>query len=520
MTFRVPHSNMVNFLQRTPLGVILNRFSNDINNVDRNFSTVYIEITYYVFGLFGATGILLFGIRSYLVLIPLALYMIVASWVSNVYMKARREVSRLTLTWKSPVAGLPTSCIAGGPLIRSLYLQDYFSKMMEKRIEENTKNKILMEGVPYWFEWRVDLCKYLVLQLPLYLVMGYNLYNYKTEDSAALVNFLFSVKDFAPDFTRLLRLRQTTEINALSFERCFAYEDLKTEKGYKDLDSAKEKINPENRKKAVRCEVITPANRQAALKCIEDHFKVDMFPQGTVEFRDVSAWYPTSQRRNINRLNIVVPSGQKVGIVGRSGAGKSTFVKLLWRAMEPRVGSILVDGVDINTLDLKAFREQLNIILQKPSIFKGTLASNISSKKLSESQLENISSKMLDLGFPASKLTDGRLEYGVNLSGNNLSLSEKQVICLIQSVLKESKIVIMDEATAYVDPAMEEKFNSMIWSTFKNSTMFVIAHRIKSVMNCDRILVFEKGEVIEDGSPSDLLSDQKTIFYDMWKKGQ
>ena len=528
MVFKVLHSSVVNFLQRTPLGVILNRFSNDINNVDTGFSLVYINITYYFFGLIAAAVILLFGITSVMVLIPLILYLVTASYLSNVYMKARREVSRLSLSSKSPVVGLPTSCIEGAPLIRSLHLEDYFADLMSERIEENSKNLVLETGLGFWFDYRAMLAQYFVLQLPLYIIMGYNVYNFKTDDSAALVNFLFSVLDFAPSYLFLLKQRQTIEINALSFERCFAYEDLDIEPGYSLEASQKESNHTINNKKdkeeknrsRLIYEVLNPGNRKEALKRIKEHSKHDLFHKGAVEFKNVSAWYPTSETRSINQMNLVIPGGQKVGIVGRSGGGKSTFLKLLWRAMEPRIGTITIDGQCIQEQGLKEYREQLNIILQKPNIFKGTLASNISSKELSDEERDQISSKMMDLGFPASKLADGRLGYEIDYSGNNLSLSEKQVICLVQSLMKKSRIVVMDEATAFVDPAMEEKFNQMIWSTFQDSTMFVIAHRIKSVLGCDWILVFEKGSVIEDGVPEELLKDEKSVFYEMWKKGQ
>ena len=509
MVFRVLHSSVIQFLQRTPLGVILNRFSNDINNVDNNFAEVYNNITYYSLGLVAATGIMLAGITSVVIMIPVLLYVLICFWLSTIYMNANREVSRLALTSKSPVIGLPTTSISGGPCIRSLGLQGYFEKMMAKRIENNTKNSLLLNGLPSWLNFRVDIVKIFCLQIPLYLFMGWTLYRHQDKNTPKLVNFLFSVFSFAPNFINLLYERQSIEIDALSFERCFAYEDLKMEGGYKKVDQTSKIFEDLNNKGLGR-----------AKQYIQEHKRAKLFEKGAVTFQNVSAWYPASEKRNINQLNFKVPAGQKVGIVGRSGAGKSTFTKLLWRAMEPQEGTILVDGIKINDLDLKEFRKQLNIILQKPKIFEGTLASNISSKRLTAAEINRISMEMRELGFPSGKLSDGQLDYKVNLSGNNLSLSEKQVICLMQSLQRKSKIVIMDEATVYVDPAMEDKFNKMIWSTFKDSTMFVIAHRIKSVMGCDRIFVFDQGEIVEDGSPTELLKKPDSIFYDMWSKGK
>ena len=509
MTFRVLHSSVVNFLQRTPMGIILNRFSNDINNIDNNFTPVYLDFTRFIFNLISAVVSLIYGITSVTVLIPLFIFMTVSSMVNARYLNGQREISRLSLSSKSPVIGLQSSSISGGPLIRCLNLQNYFQKLIVERIHDNSKNLIMNSGLPFWFDYRILVSRIFTLEIPLYIIMGLHIYYHQSKNDSALVNFLFSLITFAPTFAQLLKQRQNMEINALSFERCFTYEDLPPEEGYCKLPKQAEIFERINYKKIKK-----------GKRYIQNYQKKDLFKAGEIEFKNVSAWYPTSDKKNISDLNFVVKAGQKVGIVGRSGAGKSTFTKLLWRALEPQIGTITVDGIKIRDLDLKEFREQLNIILQKPNIFEGTLASNISSKKLTDSEIKRITNEMKDLGFPLSKLSDGRLEQKVNISGNNLSLSEQQVICLMQSLQKKSKIVIMDEATAYVDPAMEEKFNSKIMETFKDSTMFVIAHRIKSVMTCDRIMVFEQGNIIEDGSPAELLADQNTIFYDMWSKGQ
>ena len=509
MVFRVLHSSVVNFLQRTPLGVILNRFSTDLNNIDNNFSEVYIQITYLIFGVIGTSSVILFGVTSFWILVPLVLYIVITFWISYLYLLAKRETSRLVLTSQSPVIGLANSSTRGGPLIRSLHLEGYFNQMMSHRIEENTKNLILNVALESWFDFRVELLQALVVKIPLYLLLALKIYLVEMNDPAAIINFLFSVVDFAPMYISLLKLRQNLEINSISFERCFSYEDILHEAGYRKLGLKKNIF-----------ENLREENLEIAQNYIQEVQTVRLFDMGAIRFKKVSAWYPTSNRRNIDRLTFEVPAGQKVGVVGRSGAGKSTFTKLLWRAMEPQVGEIQVDGVKITDLDLREYREQLNVILQKPSIFEGTIASNISSKELPLDDLRQISREMKDLGFPASKLEDGKLGYKVNISGNNLSLSEKQVICLMQSLQRRSRVVIMDEATAYVDPAMEDKFNGLIWRTFKDSTMFVIAHRIKSVLKCDRIFVFEQGKIVEDGPPDALLEDKNSLFYEMWSKGQ
>ena len=506
MVFRVLHSSTTNFLQRTPVGVIINRFSSDINNVDNNFSGVYLDLTFFIFGLLSSVVGLLYGIDQFVVMIPLFVFMAVATWINGCFLKAQREVTRLTLISKSPVIGLQSSSVAGGPQIRCQRLQGKINQLVLEKVEDNSKNFLLYKGLPYWFDYRMLLCQTFLLEIPLYVIMGVNTYYNPPHDgsASALVNFLLTVIAFAPDFTSLLKQTQNLEINAMSFERCFSYEGLAVEEGYRNLN--------------IDFESIKKSKIRSLRKRLEDRVKKDLFSAGEIRFDNVSAWYPTSERKNIDGLSLTIKAGEKVGVVGRSGAGKSTFMKLIWRVMEPQEGEILVDGFKIREVDLKEYREQLNVVLQKPNIFSGTIASNISPNPLTVAEIQRIRQEMIDLGFPQSKLSDGALGLEIDPSSNDLSSSQKQVICLMQALQRQSQIVLMDEATAFLDPRMEQRFNQKIFEAFEGSTMIIIAHKLQSVMACDRILVFEDGKIAEDGAPSELLQRTEGLFYKMWSK--
>ena len=509
MVFRVLHSSVTNFLQRTPVGVIINRFSNDINNIDNKFSPIYLDLIFFVFSLLSSTVSLLYGIEKFVVMIPLFVFMAVSTWINHCFLKAQREVTRLTLISKSPVIGLQSSSVAGGPQIRCQKLQDTLNQLVLEKVEDNSKNFLMFKGLPMWFDYRLLLCQTFLLEIPLYAIMGVNTYYNPPQDNSvsALVNFLLTVISFAPDFASLLKQIQNVEINAMSFERCFSYEDLPAEQGYKYL-----------KKDSQLFESIKKSKIRKLKKKLDSHERKDLFLGGEVQLKNVSAWYPSSERKNIDNMTLTIKPGQKVGVVGRSGAGKSTFMKLIWRAMEPRQGKILVDGVKISGLDLKEYREQLNVVLQKPKIFAGTIASNISPNPLTVAELQRISQEMIELGFPESKLSDGVLSYQIDPSSNDLSSSQKQVICLMQALQKKSKLVLMDEATAYLDTRMEQRFNKKIFEAFKDSTMIIIAHKLQSVIACDRILVFEDGKIVEDGSPNKLLKKMDGPFYRIWTK--
>ena len=160
------------------------------------------------------------------------------------------------------------------------------------------------------------------------------------------------------------------------------------------------------------------------------------------------------------------------------------------------------------------------VILQKPSLFEGTLLSNITPNRISLTQVRDIRTDLVDLEFDRKKLAEESLGFRVEPEGKNLSQSEKQTIGMMQSLQKKSKIVILDEATAYVDVKIQGKINNKLYESFKDSTMFVIAHRLENVINLDRILVFDQGRVVEDGSPSELLSISNGVFREIWLKEQ
>ena len=507
MIFSILHAKVTEFLQRIPQGSIINRFSNDIHKIDKEFTSVYDGFINLFLSFLLNLVILVFGLPSKLVLIPFGIFLLLSIWLRRRYMMANREVSRMALISKSPVVGLATSSIAGGPILRSLNREEYIKKNLNERVDNNSKNFVLKFGLAGWFNDMMLINSCLFLYLPILVSIAYTSYTSKTLEAVKVANFFKQSIQVSDGFIDALNLVNVMALTALSFERCFDYEEIASENGYFNIEKTKELFYTLNK-----------GTLRKGRELISAYQKQELFHRGEIVFKGVTARYPTSTRPVIDNINLTIKDGQKVGIVGRSGAGKSTFTKLLWRALEPSEGTIEVDGINISKLDVKQYREQLNIILQKPNIFEGTLASNISSRPIDDEKISKINEDLEDMGFPKSKLMDGKLQFAVQPSGNNLSLSEKQIVCLMQSLLKPTKIGILDEATAYVDVTLERKFQKKIEEVFADCTMFVIAHRISNVMDCDRILVFDKGRVVEDGHPRELIKNKETQFYDMWSK--
>ena len=195
-------------------------------------------------------------------------------------------------------------------------------------------------------------------------------------------------------------------------------------------------------------------------------------------------------------------------MVGRTGSGKSTLVKLLWRYLHPEKGQILIDGVDINSFDLKDLRRGLNIISQDINLFKSTLLRNIDlvgNSILDEAQKEKTKKILERLGFNNQQYLQNGLEMLIESDGSNLSFGEKQIICLARSLMHSSKLILFDEATAKIDIKTEERFQEVVNEEYKDSTMFIVAHRIQTVKDCDEIIVMDAGEIIERGSYQNLI---------------
>ena len=216
-------------------------------------------------------------------------------------------------------------------------------------------------------------------------------------------------------------------------------------------------------------------------------------------------------------LNIEINPGEKIGIVGRTGAGKSTLTLALLRMIESVEGSIFIDDVDINKIGLHDLRHKLTIIPQDPVIFSGTIRMNLDPfGTYSDSDLW----KALELAHLKEfiKESDKQLEFECTEGGDNLSVGQRQLICLARSLLRKTKVLILDEATANIDHNTDELIQQTIRTQFADCTVLTIAHRLNTIMDSTRIIVLDKGKVVEFDAPKKLLINKHSIFYSMAKQ--
>ncbi|KAL3192555.1 hypothetical protein MRX96_058973 [Rhipicephalus microplus] len=233
--------------------------------------------------------------------------------------------------------------------------------------------------------------------------------------------------------------------------------------------------------------------------------------KGVISFINYSARYREGLRLCLRDVNVEFDAAEKVAIVGRTGAGKSTLTLAMFRMIEAAKGSIIIDDIDISKIGLFDLRSKITIIPQEAVLFSGTLRMNLDpDDEHEDSKLwEVLGTTNLRERFPEG------LETAITEGGANISVGQRQLVCLCRAVLKHSRILILDEATAAVDVETDALIQRVIRYMFRESTVITIAHRLNTILDADRIVVMADGEVIEMGPPNDLLADSSTEFYSM-----
>lgn len=265
--------------------------------------------------------------------------------------------------------------------------------------------------------------------------------------------------------------------------------------------------------------------------------------QGSVEFQDVVLVYRPGLPHALDGVTFCVQPGEKLGIVGRTGSGKSSLLLVLFRLLEPSSGRVLLDGVDTRQLQLAELRSQLAIIPQEPFLFSGTVRENLDPRGLHEDEalwqaLEQCHLKEVigsmgecwalgagrEQGRPGSAVKlpwlAGGLDGELGEGGRSLSLGQRQLLCLARALLTEAKILCIDEATASVDQKTEQLLQQTIRKRFANKTVLTIAHRLSTILNSDRVLVLQAGRVVELDSPSALRSQPHSLFQQLLQSSQ
>ena len=466
------------FHDTVPKGQIFNRLSKDLTTVDTYTMYWFMTLTAYGSSFIGA--VVVCCLFQYQCLFSLPIFIILCWVISRFYMNCSIELTRLEGISNSPILNMINEAISGKTTIRAFNYQLLYIKNFQNLIDENHKIRFFMNGIYQWYIFTLNFLEFLFLCCLISISLIY-----KERFSSKVIGILLTYSIvLQEDMIEFLSSFSNFENTMTNMERSLSYTKIISEK-------------------------------PQILKCDKG---LNNWPsKGEIIFENLCAKYRNDTEIVLKNISLSIKAGEHVGLVGRTGCGKSTLALCLFRLIEPYSGKIYIDDVDITSIGLKKLRDNLTIITQESTILDGTLRYNFDPK--GEHDDKEIYKVLKKIGFDEFvKKQPLHLSHIISENGSNLSIGEKQLICITRAILRKSKIVILDEATASIDFKQEEIVQKAIDQLLKNSTLISIAHRIKTVLNSDKILVLENGEVKEFDKPDVLLKDKKSHFYELYTK--
>ncbi|CAI5454874.1 unnamed protein product [Caenorhabditis angaria] len=473
--FRVPMA----FYDTTPFGRILNRIGKDIETVDvllpfnvQFFAQCLLQVISTLIIIMISTPV--FGI----VVIPLAIMYLM---VMRYYIATSRQLKRLESITRSPIYSHLSESINGSSTIRAYHLVDRFCKLSEQKVDTHVQCRYLNYVANRWLSVRLEFIgNCIVLFAAMFAALT------RTTTTSGVIGLSVS---YALNITTVLNfaVRQITklETNIVSVERVKEYSEVETEAEWKS-EPGKE----------------IPQNWPS---------------EGRIIMNNYSARYRPGLNLVVKQLNAEIKPHEKIGIVGRTGAGKSSVTLSLFRIIEAAEGQIVVDGINIAEIGLHDLRSNFTIIPQDPVLFSGTLRFNLD--PFNHHADEDIwrALEMANLkDFALSQ--NSKLNYVISEGGDNISVGQRQLVCLARALLRKTRVLILDEATAAIDVSTDALIQKTIREEFANSTVLTIAHRLNTIMDYDRIIVLNEGKIGEFDSPKRLLENRNSEFHSMAKR--
>jgi ABC-type multidrug transport system fused ATPase/permease subunit len=488
MAFKLVHASINNFFDRVPIGRILNRFMRDLSQIDWDlaYSTLYLlQVLVNCLVDFAASVYA----ASPIMALFFAAYFYASFKIQRFYMKSLREFTRLKAISTSPMIQAFSEGLQGGCTLRVFGKEAHALAQYIRALDQFQRNNITLEALYRWFGIRLTLLSTLIL-VPSILL---NVLLVKSGPGifALLMRYLLLVMQ---DISELLDTLSYQEGLMVSLERCSFFAEIKPEKGYKGLDIYQETFF--KNKRQLKTTKIWPT-------------------QGVMVIENLKVKYRPTLDYVLKGVSLKIPHGSKVGIVGRTGAGKTTFISCLYRNFDDYEGDIFLDGLELRQVDLKELRSGITVIPQDPYLFHDTLKKNLD--PMGQKSQEEMIETMKTIGLWSKFEKDG-LASEIDQSGSNLSQGEKQLVCIARALLFKKKLILLDEATANIDSKNEETIQTLLGEKFDDCTILMIAHRLNTVMVCDKILVLGDGQVLEYGDRQALMADSKSHFAEMLKK--
>ncbi|CAI2361540.1 unnamed protein product [Moneuplotes crassus] len=459
------------YFDKTPSGRILNRFSKDIDTTDYDLGDKLVWTLLILFEC-GAT-ILIAAMNSPWVLIAVPFFLILLGVIMNYYMKTYRELKRLESVTHSPILNNLSETLSGLSTIRNFMKEEDFVEHNKKIIDTNINTEFWQAAVQRWLTVRLHFTGKIIMITAMALMLFFR----KNLNPVLVSVFLVHVYSLCEMLLWGVIELTGFESQLVSYQRCLKVLEI-------------------------------PQERQCEGSSMSHY---NWPSSGAIEFDNYSLKYRPETEIVLKNLKFSIKNKEKIGVIGRTGAGKSTICLALCRIVEAYGGTIKIDGSDISKIPLEELRKRITIIPQDPALFSGSIRFNLDPEGVYSD------SELLDLTNQASlskliKRDEKGLDQEIEEGGKNLSSGEKQLLCICRAILKQNKVVLMDEATANIDIKTEETIQNLIHEKFEDSTVITIAHRLNTIMESDRILVLDKGQLAEFDSPRTLLENPDSIF--------
>ncbi|XP_063347090.1 ATP-binding cassette sub-family C member 2-like isoform X2 [Pelmatolapia mariae] len=480
---RILHSRLLNnilrvpmvFFDTTPIGRVINRFAKDIFTIDEAIPASLRSCLLCLMSVLGTVFVICLATPFFaIVIIPLAL---IYFFVQRFYIATSRQLRRLDSVSRSPIYSHFGETVSGLSVIRAYKHQERFLKHNEVTIDENLKSIYLRIVSDRWLAIRLEFIGNLVV----FFAALFAVISRDSIDSNVVGLSVSYALNVTQTLNWLVMTTSALETNIVAVERVNEYTQLKNEADW-----------------------------------VADTRPPHMWPEaGRVQFENYKVRYRPELDLVLHGITCDINSTEKIGIVGRTGAGKSSLTNCLFRIIEAAEGCILIDDVDISKIGLLDLRNRLTIIPQDPVLVSGSLRMNLDPfDKFSDEEIWRVL-ELSHLKSYVSGLQEG-LQHKVAEGGENLSVGQRQLLCLARALLRKSRILILDEATAAVDLETDNLIQNIIRKEFSDCTVLTIAHRLHSIMDSSRVMVLDAGKIVEFDSPSNLL-EKEGHFYAMAK---
>ncbi|XP_027893024.1 ATP-binding cassette sub-family C member 8 isoform X3 [Xiphophorus couchianus] len=477
------HHNLLNkiilapmrLFETTPLGSILNRFSTDTNTIDQHIPTTLECLSRSTLLCLSALGVISYVTPVFLIaLLPLA---VACYFIQKYFRVASRDLQQLEDATQLPLLSHFSETVEGLSTIRALRYEPRFRQRLLQFTDANNIASLFLTAANRWLEVRMEYVGACVVLVAAVASITNSLYNQLPPGLVGLgLTYALMVSNYMNWMVRNLadmevQLGSVKRINGL----------LKTE----------------------------PENYEGLLSVSQ---VPDGWPrQGEIKIQNLSVRYDTTLKPVLKNVNAHVHPGQKVGICGRTGSGKSSFSLAFFRMVDMFEGRIVIDNIDISKLPLQTLRSRLSIILQDPFLFSGTIRFNLDPEMKATDEMLWEALEIAQLK-PVVKTLPGGLDAVVTEGGENFSQGQRQLFCLARAFVRKSSILIMDEATASIDMATESILQKVVMTSFADRTVVTIAHRVHTILNADLVIVMKRGIILEYDRPQALLDREDSVF--------